>query len=102
MGKGGKAPRPTPAQEEAERLNLELMRTNLAAAKKPATLNDLRIPEPQAFSPAPSRNAADVLAAEYAARWKSGRRTNAGARTLFAGNTGGYKGPGAPARTLLG
>ena len=102
MGKGGKAPKPTPAQEETERLNLELLRTNLAAAKKPAAVSDLRIPEPQALAAAPARNAADVLAAEDAARKKAGTRTNAGARTLFAGNTGGYKGSGAPAKTLLG
>lgn len=88
MGKNPKAPAQTPAQIEAERLNNELLRTNLANAKKPAAVPDLRAPEATLLAPAPARNAADVLAAEEAARKKSGKRTNAGRGTLFAGDTG--------------
>lgn len=98
MGKAPSAPKQTPAQLEAERLNNELLRVNLANARKPANVPDLRVPEATLFAPAPARNAADVLAAEEAARKKSAKRTNTGRGTLFAGNTGAPVGM----KTLLG
>ena len=78
---------------------MELMKAQLAAAKKPVKLPEIAVPPPAAPPPPPpSQSSADVLAAEQSARKQAGGRSGY-SRTLFAGASPGALGG---QRTLLG
>jgi len=98
---------PTAQQQEAEALNLQLLKKQLADSKKPVSLGDfgaaLSKPVPPA-PPPPSGTSADALEASNDAKRRAAQRTNAGRNTLFAGETGGYNSNATlgGAKTLLG
>lgn len=97
--KGGAAP---VVNRAAERLQMKLLKSQLKQSKKGVHMPAIPVPEPTPPSaPPPSQTSSDVLDAEQEARRAAGRRTNNGSGTLFAGNTGGYRGLGGT-RTLLG
>ena len=100
--KGGKTPK---RNKKQERLQTKLMQAQLKQAQKKS--KPVHIPEPAPVlpsAPPPSESSADSLEAERVARRKSKNRTNAGANTLFAGETGGVQKPAGLGgnKTLLG
>lgn len=96
MGSSPKPPKPSQKQQELEALQIDLMEKQLEELEKPP--QQIKLPKPLPPPPPPAMVSADTEAAGYAARSQAMRRTNTARRTLFAGETGGYKGP----KTLLG
>lgn len=102
MGGSTKAPKPSDQSEKNERLSEKLMQQQLDQAKKPLEFPNITAPKALSQAPLPTASAsADVAAAEEEARRAAGRRTNTARKTLFAGETGGWK-PPAMKKTLLG
>ena len=104
MGGSPKAPKASDSQLEAERLQTELMQTQLKQAKANETL---KVPTVKPLKPIPppppptTTTSADAENAAQQAKRAALMRTNSNRGTLFAGETGGYKGALAP-KTLLG
>ena len=103
MGGSPKSPKVSDSQLKAEGLQTELMQTQLEQAKANATL---KVPTVKPLKPIPppapptTQTSADAEAAAQQAKRDALRRTNSNRGTLFAGETGGYKGALAP-KTLL-
>ena len=100
--KGAKMPQPSKAQKKQEALSLKLMKQQLKASQQPMGIEmpSIEIPEmPPTPPPPPAAMSSDVADAEQDARRKASKRTNYGAGTIFAGETGGYLGG---QKTLLG
>lgn len=93
---GSKPPGPSDQQQEAQALQIKLLKQQLEDAEKPIELPQLKIPKPPA--PPVLQTSKDAEAAALEARQRALSRTNAGRGTLFAGETGNYK----PKSTLLG
>lgn len=97
--KGAAVPK---VNKQKERLELQLMQAQLAQANRKIEIPHVAVPPaPLPPPPPPGASSSDALDAESDARRKALRRTNTGAGTLFAAETGGYLG-GSPANTLLG
>lgn len=93
MGGSSKAPKTSDEQRRNERESLRIQQEQLKFAQKPLELPKVEASKPLPPQPPPaSTSSADVAAAEEEARRKALNRTNAGRGTLFAGETGGYKG----------
>lgn len=97
MGGSAKIPKQSDDQRKMERLQQELMETQLEAAQRPMEFPEVTPPKPP-LPPAPpaGQTSADVAQAEQEARRRALRRTNSARNTLFAGETGGRQ------KTLLG
>lgn len=104
MGGSAKAPKASDEQVQNDRLSAELMKEQLKQAKKPPVIPDIKVPPPAPPPPPPpSTSSADAVDAAREARIQASRRLNSAKGTLFAGETGGYKGSGlGGAKTLLG
>lgn len=100
--KGAKAPQMSKSQKQAEKLQLKLMQQQLKQSSAGIEMPEIEMPAapPPAPPPPPGAASSDVADAEQEARRKASKRTNFGAGTLFAGETGGYSLGGS--KTLLG
>lgn len=85
---------PTKQQQQSEALQLQLLQQQLAASKKPVEMPAGIAPTPAAPPPPPppSSSSADALEAANDNKRRAFGRTNANRGTLFAGETGGYRG----------
>lgn len=88
--KGGKPREPSSAERENTRLSNELLKVQLADAKKRAK-ESLFIPEPQAPVVHPEAVTVETLDAEQQAKRDAARKKGL-AKTFVAGETGGYTG----------
>jgi hypothetical protein len=88
--KGGGAPR---VNKRLEAQQEKLIKAQIAQANQKFEIPEIAVPPPAAPPPPPPvANSADVLDAQVAARRGALRRRSPGRSTIFAGNTGGYKG----------
>ncbi len=99
MGGSAKTPKTSANQQELEDIQLTLLRKQLDEAENPKPEKKIEIPKPLPPPPPPAQVSGDTEAAANAARAQAMRRTNTARRTLFAGETGGYR---PAAKTLLG
>lgn len=85
---------PTKQQQQAEALQLQLLKKQLKDSQKPVEMPAGIAPTPSAPPPPPppSASSADALEAATDAKRKAYGRTNANRGTLFAGETGGFRG----------
>lgn len=98
MGGSAKPPKQTDEQKRSEALSYKLMQEQYRQAKNPLPLPEIKPPPPIPNVAPPAQTiSGEAEQAASAARRAAGNRTNAGKRTLFAGETGGYK-----PKTLLG
>lgn len=101
MGGKAKPPKQSASALENETLTNNLLKQQLADAKKPAVIPDIKIPPPVLTPPPVSQSSGDQFQAAQEAKRRAAGRTNTGRGTLFGGETGGYK-PAAAPKTLLG
>lgn len=96
MGGSPKPPKISDVERKAQQQQLRLMREQMEAADRPVSIP--KIPKPIPPPPPPTESSADIEAAMDDQRRKAAKRRNSGSGTLFAGETGGYRGT----QTLLG
>jgi acetylornithine deacetylase/succinyl-diaminopimelate desuccinylase-like protein len=102
MGGGAKPPKESDSQRklaEAQAAELERQKKEAENAKP---LEIPKAPKILPTPPPPSQMSSDAVDAAEEARRKAGQRTNSARGTLFAGETGGFKGPLGGKQTLLG
>lgn len=104
MGSSAKAPKQSSSQKKAEQLQIETLERQKKEAERPVVTPEIKLPKPTPPPPppAPPQQSIDGQNAEEDARRKAARRVNSGRNTLFAGETGGYKGAAGAKTTLLG
>ncbi len=73
---GGKAPQQSSKSKQAEKLQIALMKSQLAASKKPIEMPEMPVPEPAAPPPPPppAQTSSDQINAEQESRRQTGRR----------------------------
>jgi hypothetical protein len=103
MGGSAKAPKESDSARASQKLQDKLMKEQLRQAQMPAKVPEIKVPKPLPPPPPPAATVSgDVAQAEEDSRRKAGQRTNTARKTLFAGETGGYKGTLGGGKTLLG
>jgi hypothetical protein len=91
-GGGAKAPQQSKQQRKNELLQERLMTAQLKQSSQPIEFPEIAQPAPALPPPpAPSQTSADVTEAEQQARRTALRRNSPGRKTIFAGETGGYR-----------
>jgi hypothetical protein len=87
-----KPPGPTKNQMQAEAMQLELLKKQLAASEKPMEMPQFATPKPAPPPPPPasvtSGTSADVVEQQRDQRRQASRRVNPGRNTIFAGESG--------------
>ena len=97
MGGSAKPPQQSANQAKLEDLQMQSLKAQLDAAKKPIETPKFDIPKPlPPLAPPIVQTQADQFQAAQDARRKAASRINAGRNTLFAGDTGAGR------QTLLG
>lgn len=104
MGGSSKPPKQSDEQRELERLQIELLEKQLEQANEPIKFPEIKPPKPLPPPPPPAVDSDEIAQKMEDERRKAMRRTNTARNTLFAGETGPYKGGSALGgqKTLLG